>query len=95
MSFDGSTSVAEAQQILNTALDAGINFIDTSNKYNPGESERVLGCWFQSKGGRKNFILDDADHPLFDALMHPVNGVSNFHDSSLWMKACYYNWDLS
>ena len=31
--------------------------------------------------------LDDADRPLFDALVHPGNAVSDFHNSNSWMKA--------
>lgn len=31
--------------------------------------------------------LDDADRPLFDALVHPGNAVSDFHNSNDWMKA--------
>jgi len=57
MNFGGSTPESEAHQILNTALDAEINFIDTSNNYNQGESERVLGRWFQSNGRRQDVIL--------------------------------------
>jgi aryl-alcohol dehydrogenase-like predicted oxidoreductase len=57
MNFGGSTLEDEAHQILNTALDAGINFIDTSNNYNQGKSERVLGRWFQANGRRQNVIL--------------------------------------
>jgi len=57
MNFGGSTPEAEAHQILDTALDAGINFIDTSNNYNQGESELVLGRWFQSGGRRQDVIL--------------------------------------
>jgi aryl-alcohol dehydrogenase-like predicted oxidoreductase len=57
MNFGGSTPEAEAHQILNNALDAGINFIDTANNYNQGESERVLGRWFQSSGRRDKVVL--------------------------------------
>ena len=57
MNFGGSTPEDEAHQILNKALFAGINFIDTSNNYNQGESERVLGRWFQSSGRRQDVIL--------------------------------------
>jgi aryl-alcohol dehydrogenase-like predicted oxidoreductase len=57
MNFGGSTPEDEAHQILNTALDAGINFIDTSNNYNQGESEHILGRWFQSSGRRQDVIL--------------------------------------
>jgi aryl-alcohol dehydrogenase-like predicted oxidoreductase len=31
--------------------------------------------------------LDDADRPLFDALVHPGNAVADFHNSNDWMKA--------
>ncbi len=31
--------------------------------------------------------LEDADRPLFDALVHPGNAVSDFHNSNDWMKA--------
>lgn len=31
--------------------------------------------------------LDEADRPLFDALVHPGNAVADFHNSNDWMKA--------
>ncbi|TFG72404.1 MAG: aldo/keto reductase [Anaerolineales bacterium] len=31
--------------------------------------------------------LDAADRPLFDALVHPGNAVSDFHNANPWMKA--------
>ena len=31
--------------------------------------------------------LDEADIPLFDALVHPGNAVADFHNSNDWMKA--------
>jgi len=31
--------------------------------------------------------LDDADRPLFDALVHPGNAVADFHNTNDWMKA--------
>ncbi|ELZ40717.1 aldo/keto reductase [Halorubrum tebenquichense] len=36
-------SAAEAQEVVDTAVEHGINFFDTANAYNAGESERVLG----------------------------------------------------
>jgi len=57
MNFGSPTPETEAYQILNTALDAGINFVDTANNYNQGESERVLGRWFHSTGRRNDVIL--------------------------------------
>jgi aryl-alcohol dehydrogenase-like predicted oxidoreductase len=35
--------------------------------------------------------LDDADRPLFDALVHPGNAVADFHNSNPWMKARIMN----
>jgi aryl-alcohol dehydrogenase-like predicted oxidoreductase len=32
-------------------------------------------------------MLDDADGPLFDELVHPGNAVADFHNSNDWMKA--------
>jgi aryl-alcohol dehydrogenase-like predicted oxidoreductase len=31
--------------------------------------------------------LEDADHPLFDALVHPGNAAADFFNSNEWMKA--------
>jgi aryl-alcohol dehydrogenase-like predicted oxidoreductase len=35
--------------------------------------------------------LDDADRPLFDALVHPGNAVADFFNSNEWMKARIQN----
>ncbi len=43
----------EADSILNAVLDAGINFIDTSNDY--GNSERLIGSFISSR--RKEYYL--------------------------------------
>ncbi len=33
-----------------------------------------------------NKTLDEADRPLFDALVHPGNAVADFHNNNAWMK---------
>ena len=38
MNFGGPTDEADSIAIINRALDGGINFIDTANVYNAGES---------------------------------------------------------
>lgn len=43
MMFGGATPEDEARSIIDDALDHGINFIDTADVYNGGESERVVG----------------------------------------------------
>ena len=43
MMFGGPTDEATSRRIVDQARDAGVNFIDTANGYNDGESERVVG----------------------------------------------------
>ncbi len=43
MNFGDPTPEEESLRIIDTALDRGINFIDTANVYNQGESERIVG----------------------------------------------------
>ena len=43
MMFGGRTSEKDSVKIINHARGAGINFIDTADAYNEGESERVTG----------------------------------------------------
>ena len=54
ISADEETSRA----IINRALDAGINFIDTADVYGQdGLSERVLGGWFERDRRRDEVVL--------------------------------------
>lgn len=43
MTFGHGTDQNEAQKIVDTAFDAGINFIDTADSYSQGEAETMLG----------------------------------------------------
>ena len=43
MTFGGPTGEAESIRIMHQALERGINFFDTANMYNAGESESVVG----------------------------------------------------
>jgi len=54
MTFGGQASEEESRRILDCALDAGMNFIDTANVYAGGESERLLGKLLQ---GRRDVLL--------------------------------------
>jgi len=45
-------------EIMNRAVDAGINFIDTADVYGQdGLSERVIGNWFETDGRRDEVVL--------------------------------------
>lgn len=41
--YDWSLEESESQEIIDRAIDLGINFFDTANIYSFGESERILG----------------------------------------------------
>ena len=43
MMFGSPTNENDSIRIIERAIDAGINFIDTANVYNAGESERIVG----------------------------------------------------
>ncbi|HET7378114.1 MAG TPA: aldo/keto reductase [Anaerolineae bacterium] len=43
MNFGGATNEVDSIKMIHTALAAGVNFIDTANVYNAGESEVVVG----------------------------------------------------
>ncbi len=43
MNFGGATNEEDATRIIHAAVDAGINFIDTANVYNAGQSEIIVG----------------------------------------------------
>ncbi|MDE0317453.1 MAG: aldo/keto reductase [Candidatus Poribacteria bacterium] len=43
MMFGGPTNEKDSIRIIHRAMDVGINFLDTANVYNAGESERVIG----------------------------------------------------
>jgi len=62
MNFGGPTAEEESIQIINRALDGGINFIDTANVYNAGESEKIVGRALQANGKRDQVILATKVH---------------------------------
>jgi aryl-alcohol dehydrogenase-like predicted oxidoreductase len=55
MMFGGQTGEADGLRIMDYAYGHGVNFFDTSNSYNQGESERVVGKGL--KGRRSHIIL--------------------------------------
>jgi aryl-alcohol dehydrogenase-like predicted oxidoreductase len=45
-----------ADRILNAAVDAGINFIDTADVYGDGESEKAVGRLVRSRSGERIYV---------------------------------------
>jgi len=67
MNFGGPTNAEESIYIINRALEAGINFIDTANVYNAGESERIVGRALKENGRRDQVVLATKVHnPMGD-----------------------------
>jgi len=53
----GQLQQDEADSLVRTALDAGINFIDTANIYAEGESERILGRSLRNLGVARDEVV--------------------------------------
>lgn len=57
VNFSWLTNEADSFAILDKALELGVNFIDTSNNYNAGQTEGLLGRWFAQGGRRDKAVL--------------------------------------
>jgi aryl-alcohol dehydrogenase-like predicted oxidoreductase len=57
MNFGPQTSAADSHAIMDRALEAGINFFDTANRYGGsagvGATEEIVGRWFARGGERR------------------------------------------
>jgi len=83
MNFGDPTSEEESIRMLNRALEAGINFIDTANVYANGESERIIGKALKQNGRRDEIVLaTKVYNPLGDGVND--RDLSRYH----LIKAC-------
>lgn len=62
MMFGGKTTPADSADIIDRALDAGINFLDTANVYSIGKSEEATGAALKRNGKRDRVILATKVH---------------------------------
>lgn len=83
MNFGGPTNEDESFAIMHRAMDGGINFIDTANVYNAGESEVIVGKFIKQNGLRDKIVLATK---LFGRAGDGLNdnGSSRYHI----IKAC-------
>lgn len=58
MYFGGTTPEDEALDLMAAALDAGVTFWDTSNMYNSGAAEEVMGRGLKKLGARDDVVLE-------------------------------------
>ena len=64
--FANPTSPKESIEIIDKAIDAGINFIDTANTYADGKSERIIGKAFKENGNRNKVLIATKVHYRVD-----------------------------
>ena len=81
--FANPTPEAESIAMIERAMDAGINLIDTSNSYAKGESERIIGRALAASGRRDQVLVATKAH-------YPTGpGPNDCGNSRLHlMKAC-------
>lgn len=62
MMFGGKTDAEQSYAIIDRALDAGINFLDTADVYSAGKSEEVTGEALRRNGRRDQVVLATKVH---------------------------------
>jgi aryl-alcohol dehydrogenase-like predicted oxidoreductase len=77
-----------ARQILGTALDGGINFVDTSDSYNDGRSESMIGNYLAESGRRDQVVVATKYRSQVGIGVNDI-GASRYHimravEDSLW-----------
>lgn len=79
MMFGGRTTPEESAAIIDRALDAGINFLDTANVYNAGRSEEATGEALKHNGKRQRVVLATKVHGAMESDDPNARGNSRRH----------------
>ncbi|HEV2123756.1 MAG TPA: aldo/keto reductase [Chloroflexota bacterium] len=79
MMFGGKTEPDASYAIIDRALDAGINFLDTANVYSRGRSEEVTGEALKRNGKRQQVVLATKVHGTMDDTDPNARGTSRRH----------------
>ena len=66
MNFGLRTTPEDSYAIIDRALDAGINFLDTANVYSRGRSEEITGEALKRNGSRSHTVLATKVHGRMD-----------------------------
>lgn len=79
MMFGRSTGEGDSIEIIERALDEGINFLDTANIYAFGESERIVGKALARTGKRSDVVLATKAFFPLDRENPNAGGLSRRH----------------
>jgi len=82
--FYGSTNEEASHSILKTALDLGIDHIDTANVYGMGLSERIIGSFLLKQGKRKKELFTIASKASI--FTDKDTGVRGFNNQSTHLE---------
>lgn len=77
--FGRRTEEPEAMDMVNVAIDAGINFFDTANMYSRGVSEEMVGMALKRNGKRPQIVLATKVHFPMDDEDPNARGNSRRH----------------
>ncbi len=75
MNFGGKTNQNDSFEIINHALDNGINFVDTANVYHRGKSETIVGKALKENKQRDKIVLATKVHGRMDD--EDINAAGN------------------
>ena len=83
MNFGEATNEEDSFKIMHRAADSGINFFDTANIYNKGESERITGKFLKENNLREQIVLATK-------VYNPVGNFPNERGATRYhiIKAC-------
>jgi aryl-alcohol dehydrogenase-like predicted oxidoreductase len=79
LNFGGKADAETSYRIIDRALDAGINFLDTANVYGRGKSEEVTGGALKRNGRRDKVVLATKVHGRMDDHDPNALGTSRRH----------------
>ena len=77
--FGGRTNETDSMDIIDRAIDGGINFFDTANMYVRGRSEEMVGKAFKRNGKRPRIVLATKVHFRMDDEDPNAQGNSRRH----------------
>jgi aryl-alcohol dehydrogenase-like predicted oxidoreductase len=89
MLFGRETGVDDSCRIIDRALDAGLNFLDTANAYGRGVSEEAVGVALKRNGRREDTFLATKVHGRMKDGDHQPNRFGN--NRRMIIEECHHS----